>query len=95
MERQPDRHLVAPRAGHAGEAVRHPAVALDCAAKEYDSQCFPAVAGEAMRENAAAEVAAERPLHIFRARPLIIVAVAALDEPGLELRYLREAGLAP
>ena len=41
--------------------------------------------GKAMCEDSAFQVTAELPLHIFRHRPLIIVTVAALGEPGLEV----------
>ena len=38
-----------------------------------------------MGEDAAVEVAAELALHVWRHRPGVIVAVAALGEPGLEV----------
>jgi hypothetical protein len=38
-----------------------------------------------MREDAAVEVAAKLALHMLRHRPLVIVAVAAVGEPGLEV----------
>jgi hypothetical protein len=58
-------------------------------ARERDQEVVPALsaasAGEAMGEDAAVEIAAELPLHMLRHRPLVIVAVAALGEPGLEV----------
>ena len=41
--------------------------------------------GEAVGEDAALQIAAKLPLHIFRHRPQVIVNVAALGEPGLEV----------
>jgi hypothetical protein len=45
----------------------------------------PAGAGEAIGGDAAVEVAAKLTLYMFRHRPLVIVNVAALGEPGLEV----------
>ena len=41
--------------------------------------------GKTAGEDAAVEVAAELPLHIFRHRPVVVVTVAASGEPGLEV----------
>ena len=58
-------------------------------AREGDQEVVAALsaagAGDAMGKDAAVEVAAELPLHLFRHRPLVIVTVAALGEPGLEV----------
>jgi len=54
-----------------------------------DEEVVPALpaarAGETVGEDAALEITAELPFHMFRHRPLIVVAVAALGEPGLEV----------
>jgi transposase len=38
-----------------------------------------------MREDAALQIAAKLPLHVRRHRPLVVVALAAVGEPGLEV----------
>ena len=58
-------------------------------AGERDQEVVPALAaagaGEAVGEDAAVEIAAELPLHVRRHRPVVVMTVAALGEPGLEV----------
>jgi len=42
-------------------------------------------AGEPVGKDAAFQIMAEIPLHMFRNRPLLVVAVAASGQPGLEM----------
>jgi hypothetical protein len=58
-------------------------------ARERDQEVVPALSaprpGKASGEDAAVEVAAELPLHMRRRRPGVIVALATVGEPGLEV----------
>ena len=58
-------------------------------AREGDQEVVPTLPapgpGKAVCEDSAFQVMAELPLHTFRHRPLVIVIVAALGEPGLEV----------
>ena len=58
-------------------------------ARERDQEIVPALPapgpGKTAGEDAAVEVAAKLTFHIFRHRPLVIVNVAAVGEPGLEV----------
>lgn len=47
--------------------------------------CPKAGAGKAVGGDAALQVAAERPLHTGRHRPAVVVTVALVGEPGLEV----------
>ena len=58
-------------------------------ARERDQEVVAALSaagpGEAVGEDAALQITPELPLHILRYRPIVIVAVAAVGEPGLEM----------